>query len=244
MKKNSITVSLNGIDFAVRFSYPNAIKNSPTPCRALVTPISPETGRLLTNRQLSGKESDCIVDRPVYGKSPEDIRKNHIEPVIQNLLFEMQTAGLIDDIHTQKDVQDLASIAAEFEETFFELHKNEWKSSTISSYRGQYNIHFGPANNIDFYRFYTIRVPYGLIAPQISKMVRNGKCRVKKAKTSTHKTIVHRVRFCLSKFSVLSKPNQVKKRENYVPLMQKQPFQNRAVLRYSIRIQYTSEKSV
>lgn len=139
-KKNSITVSLNGIDFAVRFSYPNSIKNSPTPCRALVTPISPKTGRLLTKRQLSGKESDCIVDRPVYGKSPEDILKNHIEPVLRNLLFEMQTAGLIDDVQTQNDVQDLATLAAEFEDTFFELHKNEWKSSTISSYRGQYKI--------------------------------------------------------------------------------------------------------
>lgn len=141
MKKNSITVSLNGIDFAVRFSYPNAIKNSPTPCRALVTPISPETGRLLTKRQLSGKESDCIVDRPVYGKSPEDIQKNHIDSVIQNLLIEMQTAGLIDYVQTQTDVHDLASIASEFEETFFELHKNDWRSSsTISSYRGQYKI--------------------------------------------------------------------------------------------------------
>lgn len=139
-KKNSITVSLNGIDFAVRFSYPNSIKNSPTPCRALVTPISPKTGRLLTKRQLSGKESDCIVDRPVYGKSPEDTLKNHIEPVLRNLLFEMQTAGLIDDVQTQNDVQDLATLAAEFEDTFFELHKNEWKSSTISSYRGQYKI--------------------------------------------------------------------------------------------------------
>ena len=139
-KSNRIVVSFNGIDFAVRFSYPSALKNSPTPCRALVTPISPETGRLLTKRQLSGKESDCIVDRPVYGKSPEDIRKNHITPVIQNLLFEMQTAGLIDYIQTQNDVHDLASMAAEFEDTFFELHKNEWKSSTISSYRGQYKI--------------------------------------------------------------------------------------------------------
>lgn len=139
-KKNSITVSLNGIDFAVRFSCPNVIKNSPTPCRALVTPISPETGRLLTKRQLSGRESDCIVDRPVYGKSPEDILKKHIEPVLRNLLLEMQTAGLIDDVQTQNDVHDLASIAAEFEETFFELHKNEWKNSTISSYRGQYKI--------------------------------------------------------------------------------------------------------
>lgn len=139
-KKNRITVSFNGINFAVRFSYPSALKNSPTPCRALVTPISPETGRLLTKRQLSGKESDCIVDRPVYGKSPEDILKNHIEPVLRNLLFEMQTAGLIDDGQTQNDVQDLATLAAEFEDTFFELHKNEWKSSTISSYRGQYKI--------------------------------------------------------------------------------------------------------
>lgn len=139
-KKMSKTISYEGINFAVRFSYPSNIKKSPTPCRGLVTPISPESGRLITKRQLQCKESDTSIDRPVYGKSPKDIIDNHLPAVLQNLWHEMQEAGLIVRIQPQNTIHDLSVIAINFEETFFDMHKKEWKDSTIRSYQGQYKF--------------------------------------------------------------------------------------------------------
>ena len=71
------TVDYGGVSFRARTAYPRGRKASKAPCRALISPINPETGDVITKRQLFGVESDCPVDKPVYGANPADIEEHH-----------------------------------------------------------------------------------------------------------------------------------------------------------------------
>ena len=149
MAKTSIRIiTYENVNFSVRYSFPSALAGKQMPCRGLVTPISPDNGQLITKKQLGRSESETIVDRPVYGKNPADIEKQRITPVLQQLLVEMQAAGLVREEQPHGQGHDLADIANEFRETFFDLHRRSWSNSTINSYNGQYKILCGELKGI------------------------------------------------------------------------------------------------
>ena len=63
------TVDYGGVSFRVRTAYPRGRKASKAPCRALISPINPETGEVIQAPAFAS-ESDCPVDKPCLRSKP------------------------------------------------------------------------------------------------------------------------------------------------------------------------------
>lgn len=132
----------NGVTFAVRYSRPSARRHSAMPCRAYIDPLDLLTGKRLTQRQVYGKDSDEPVHYTVYGKDERDIWDNQLEAAASHLITLMIQQGLLAD-GAEPDpaiTANLADIARDFKDTFFELHRSEWNLSTTADYRRQYDV--------------------------------------------------------------------------------------------------------
>lgn len=140
--KNDNKWEYGGIVFHCKFSNPSAYKKSKKPCRALVTPHDPKSGKLLTKRQLYGTDSDEPVNYCVRGASPEDIRSRILPHTGQYLTAKMQEAGLLSEIRANHAEHDLAELGRAFEEPFFSHHvpRDHWCESTVHTYKGQYKV--------------------------------------------------------------------------------------------------------
>ena len=136
--KNDLEYGKNA--FYCKYSKPSAYRNSSMPCRALITPRDPRTGKLVTKRQLYGTDSDEPVNYCVRGKSPAQIEREIFPKAAQLMIGEMQEMGIISTKKSEQEKHDLAHLGASFENTFFDLHtvKDNWGDSTIKTYRGQY----------------------------------------------------------------------------------------------------------
>lgn len=134
------TIEYGGVSFRVRTAYPRGRKASKAPCRALISPINPETGDVITKRQLFGVESDCPVDKPVYGANPADIEEHHFPAIANELIQAMYQAGLLAASNRYEPTHDLGDAAESFKEMFFSIHQQQWAERTIDDYRRQYDI--------------------------------------------------------------------------------------------------------
>lgn len=134
------TVDYGGVSFRVRTAYPRGRKASKAPCRALISPINPETGEVITKRQLFSSESDCPVDKPVYGVNPADIEEHHFPAIANELIQAMYQAGLLAASNRYEPTHDLGDAAESFKEMFFSIHQQQWAERTIDDYRRQYDI--------------------------------------------------------------------------------------------------------
>lgn len=134
-------IEYHGIHFYLNFSYPKGLKASKAPCRALVTPLDPETGKKITKRRLYEKDSDQPVDKPLYGKNPADIEKHSFSAAANEIIFQMKMAGLLQaEDDADRNTHDLAELAHSFKEMFFALHRKEWSPRTSNEYQRQYDI--------------------------------------------------------------------------------------------------------
>lgn len=54
----------------------------------------------------------------------------------------MEERGLLDSTPAEDPAKaaDLAALARDFKETFFHIHRREWKDRTIKEYRRQYDV--------------------------------------------------------------------------------------------------------
>lgn len=137
--KNAI--EYKGIYFDVHFASPSARKRSDSPCRALITPLDPESGGKITKRQLYDKDSDQPVNKVLYGRTPQDIMKRLFPQAADELIFQMHQRGILSDSSRNSNTQhDLAALAREFKEMFFSMHEREWSSRTSAEYQRQYDV--------------------------------------------------------------------------------------------------------
>lgn len=134
-------IEYRGTYFSLNFSYPTGRKASKVPCRALVTPLDLQTGKKITKRQLYGKDSDQPVDKPLYGKNPNDIEKHFFSAAANEIILQMKQAGLLQTEGTaEQHTHDLAELARSFKQMFFALHSKEWAPRTSNEYQRQYDI--------------------------------------------------------------------------------------------------------
>lgn len=141
MKKKKV-YEMDCIPFHVRFSNPKSYKKSKTPVRALITPLDAH-GKKITKRQLFGIDSDYPVEKPVRGKSKQDIIKNIFPNAAQELITAMREKHLLPDSEAAPSAHaspDLAAIGQEFQDTFFLRHANRdnWSEGTVRDYKRKY----------------------------------------------------------------------------------------------------------
>ena len=113
-------IEVNGVLFAVRFSYPKGRKNSKHPCRALITPLD-ENMRMITKRELFGKTSSEPVNRTAYGKNPKEMERVTIPAIANSLIALMEQRGMcpVSTSGPLPSVTDLADIATSVKDAFF-----------------------------------------------------------------------------------------------------------------------------
>lgn len=136
--------SYQGVIFRVVFSHPQNRTSSKEPCRALVTPRNPQTGELVTKAQLYGGSSDQPVNCSLYGKDEQDIYTHKLETAAAQLITRMAEKNLLPYDHSCKedlsDIADLGTIAINFKDIFFSIHRSEWKERTRQEYSRQYDV--------------------------------------------------------------------------------------------------------
>lgn len=133
-----------GVSFKYNISWPKSRESMSEPCRALVTPRNPLTGKLISKSQLYGGNSQYPVDLPVYGVDEQDIRDNKLEEAMDRLIVQMKEKKLLPDKHPLNNapadsMADLGEVAHKFKDIFFGLHKSEWSERTDTDYRHQYD---------------------------------------------------------------------------------------------------------
>lgn len=131
-------------DFRLRYAWPKAYANTNTPCRGCLDPLDPLTGKPLSKHFLYGTDSNQPVHYMIYGKDPWDIWYNHLEAAVAHLAMLMAQQGLIANSSTHIDdpanTAKLDVLARNFKDTFFMLHRNEWKARTVDEYQRQYDV--------------------------------------------------------------------------------------------------------
>lgn len=145
MKKQSLPPKeflCQKVSFRIDYSWPTADAHKTAPCRARISPLNRMTGKPLTKRELYGKDSDQPVNYTIHGKDPSDIYNNQREAAARYLLACMEERGLLDSTPAEDPAKaaDLAALARDFKETFFHIHRREWKDRTIKEYRRQYDV--------------------------------------------------------------------------------------------------------
>lgn len=133
-----------GVVFCGRVAYPKNRATKKEPCRMLVTPHDPVTGKLLTKAQLYGGTSDQPVNLVLYGVDEEDICEHKLAAAFDLLISRMKEQGLLPDEsfgeNDPEGLADLGEVAANFKDTFFTLHHSEWKQPTRQEYSRQYDV--------------------------------------------------------------------------------------------------------
>ena len=133
-----------GMHFRVVFSHPKSRASSGKPCRALITPRDPKTGKLVLKSQLYAGRSDQPVNYSVYGLNKQDIWEHELETAANWLIALMAEKGLLPAGHTVEEdlskAADLGEVAASFKDVFFALHRSEWKERTKQEYGRQYDV--------------------------------------------------------------------------------------------------------
>lgn len=142
MKKKSSPpkeFSYQSVNFHIRYAYPSADKHKDAPCRGLINPLDPMTGKCLTKRQLSLKESDAPVNHIVHGKDPWDMY-NKREAEASYLVSIMAQCGLLGSVAATNPAEtaDLAQLARNYKQTLFDIHP-KWAKSTVKGYSYQYD---------------------------------------------------------------------------------------------------------
>lgn len=127
-----------GVWFRCVYSHPSAYAKTATPCRALITPCDPTSGRCLTKRQLYECDSDELVNCPAYGKDKKDIDAHAFFEVADRLIALMEQKGMLPE-RDAAEKHDLSELAREFKATFFRLHSAKWERQTVVKYQGQYD---------------------------------------------------------------------------------------------------------
>lgn len=133
-----------GVHFRVVFSHPKSRASSGKPCRALITPRDPKTGKLVLKSQLYVGRSDQPVNYSVYGSNEQDIWEHELEDVANRLIALMAEKGLLPSGHSVEEdlseTADLGEVAASFKDVFFALHRSEWTERTKQEYGRQYDV--------------------------------------------------------------------------------------------------------
>ena len=146
-------IEVNGVLFAVRFSYPKGRKNSKHPCRALITPLD-ENMRMITKRELFGKTSSEPVNRTAYGKNPKEMERVTIPAIANSLIALMEQRGMcpVSTSGPLPSVTDLADIATSVKDAFFSKYKIKyhWALSTQHAYLGQYDAMVKALRGVDY----------------------------------------------------------------------------------------------
>ena len=146
-------IEVNGVFFAVRFSYPKGRKNSKHPCRALITPLD-ENMRMITKRELFGKTSSEPVNRTAYGKNPKEMERVTIPAIANSLIALMEQRGMcpVSTSGPLPSVTDLADIATSVKDAFFSKYKIKyhWALSTQHAYLGQYDAIVKALRGVDY----------------------------------------------------------------------------------------------
>lgn len=146
-------IEVNGVFFAVRFSYPKGRKNSKHPCRALITPLD-ENMRMITKRELFGKNSSAPVNRTAYGKNPKEMERTTIPAIANSLIALMEQHGMcpVSTSGPLPSVTDLADIATSVKDAFFSKYKIKyhWALSTQHAYLGQYDAMVKALRGMDY----------------------------------------------------------------------------------------------
>lgn len=145
------TIEYNGTHFYLNFSFPKDRQGSTMPCRALVTPLNPETGKKITKRQLYGKDSDYPINKALYGKNPTDIETQYFPTAANELIVQMRQTGLLEENHPDDpsaQAHDLAALANSFKEMFFALHSKDWSKRTSDEYQRQYDVLAGELSGV------------------------------------------------------------------------------------------------
>ena len=133
-----------GLYFRTIFSYPKSCASSGKPCRVLITPRDPKTGKLVLKSQLYDGGSDQPVDYTAYGLNEQDIWEHELEAAANRLIILMGEKGLLPAGHSDgedlSETTDLGEVAANFKDVFFALHRSEWKERTKQEYGRQYDV--------------------------------------------------------------------------------------------------------
>lgn len=134
----------HGMFFCGRVAYPKNRATKKEPCRMLVTPRDPVTGALVTKAQLYGGTSEQPVNLTLYGVDEEDICKHKLEAAFDMLIAKMRENGMLPNVSfgeiDPEMLADLGEVAANFKDTFFTLHRSEWKQQTKQEYSRQYDV--------------------------------------------------------------------------------------------------------
>lgn len=151
--------TFEGVDFTIIYSYPSNRSASDEPCRAMVTPVSPTTGKKLTKNQLYGNGSCEPVNKTVYGRNKWDIFKNKLDNLAVELIQIMRNQGYLpfdSPSENNENLEDLGKLACCYKEDFFAYYtdKRKWVASTVKGYQGQYDAMAGklvgiPAGSLD-----------------------------------------------------------------------------------------------
>lgn len=131
----------HGMFFCGRVAHPKNRATRKEPCRMLVTPRDPVTGALVTKAQLYGGTSEQPVNLTLYGVDEEDICKHKLEAAFDMLIAKMRENGMLPNVSfgeiDPEMLADLGEVAANFKDTFFTLHRSEWKQQTKQEYSRQ-----------------------------------------------------------------------------------------------------------
>lgn len=131
-------VKIGDTYFTLTYAHPKTLKDTSTPCRALVNILAPESGKPMTKRQVTGADSDHPLDKPLYGADPEQIRTDLLPAAAAEILAQLALRRAEETSDTGDD-DDLGRLAREFKDTLWAVHQSRWAQSTSQSYSRQYD---------------------------------------------------------------------------------------------------------
>ena len=117
-------------------------KKKGKPQEVKIIPIMPQSGKRLTKRQMSGKNTDQSYKVKLIGKDELDIKKNIFPEKATQLIQEMMEKELLPNNNRSNDFfDDLFALAKHYKEDFFEICSKDfqWSTATCFKYKDQFD---------------------------------------------------------------------------------------------------------